>query len=167
MEKSERMKPTSKKKENLTLKRSRLLQELPTSKSVAEAGKKAGYACRQSAHEALKSISEGTPEVLERLGLTRDYVLDKCLRPLFEAKIVKRESYKGIVMETFYDDALDIRLRTIDIWAKLMGAYTQKVQISGSIDHHGIDLSEVPDAVLQRIVELAQNGPAGSGQGKG
>jgi hypothetical protein len=154
-------------KENLTLKRSRLLQELPKSRSVAEAGKKAGYACRQSAHEALKDISEGTPEVLERLGLTRDYVLDKCLRPLLEAEETKFFANQGIVMEEKTVKANDIRLRTIDIWAKLMGAYTQKVQISGSIDHHGIDLSEVPDAVLQRIVELAQNGPAGSGKGKG
>src|ERR1700730_1765756 len=105
------MKRTSKKKEKLTLKQSRLVQELPTSNSVAEAGERAGYACRQSAHEAFKSISERAPEVLERIGLTLEYVLDKCLRPLLEAKETKFFANQGVVMETRDVEANDIRLR--------------------------------------------------------
>lgn len=161
------MKRTSKKKEKLTLKQSRFVQELPTSRSVSEAGSKAGYAYRQDAHRALKSISERAPEVLERLGLTIEHVADKFLRPLLEATETKFFANQGIVMEEKIVKASDIRLRAIDIWAKLKGAYsTQKVEVSGSLDHH-VDLSEVPDAVLQRIVQLAQDRPAGSGEGKG
>ena len=161
------MKRTSKKKENLTLKQSRFVKELPKSKSVAEAGAKAGYYDRPTAHRALKSISERAPEVLERIGLTIEHVANNCLRPLLEATETKFFANQGIVMEEKIVKDSDIRLRAIDIWAKLKGAYsTQKVEVSGSLDHH-VDLSEVPDAVLQRIVQLAEDRPAGSGQSKG
>jgi hypothetical protein len=154
------------KKESLTLKQSKLLQALPTSDSVAEAGEKAGYAHRQDAHRALKTIAERTPEVLERLGLTIEYVADKCLRPLLEAKETKFWADKGIVMETREVVAQDIRLRAIEVWAKLAGAFTaQRVQLNGSIDHHAIDLSNVSDTVLQRIVGLAEVGSPSNSQG--
>jgi len=154
------------KNKNLTVKQSKLLQELPKSSSVAEAGEKAGYAYRQDAHRALKTIAERTPEVLERLGLTIEYVADKCLRPLLEAKETKFFASNGLVMTEREVDALDVRLRAIEVWAKLAGAYTQKVELGGRIEH-GIDLSGVPDTVLQGIVGLAQERSAGSGQGQG
>jgi hypothetical protein len=153
-------------KNNLTLKQSKLLKELPTSSSVAEAGEKAGYAYRQDSHRALKTIAERTPEVLEQLGLTIEYVADKCLRPLLEARETKFFASNGVVMETREVDALDVRLRAIEVWAKLAGASTQKVEVGGRIEH-GIDLSGVPEAILHRIVGLAEAGPAGSVAGKG
>ena len=79
-------KPKGKQEQKLTLKQKKLVEALPTSGSVAEAGEKAGYAYRQDAHRALKSVSERAPEVLERLGLTIEHVADKCLRPLLKAR---------------------------------------------------------------------------------
>lgn len=137
-------------KNSLTVKQSKLLKELPTSASVSEAGEKAGYYDRQTAHRALKGIAERAPEVLERLGLTIEYVADKCLRPLLEAKETKFWADKGIVMETREVDALDVRLRAIEVWARLMGAFTaQKVQVSGDLN---LDLNHVSDDELNSAI---------------
>jgi hypothetical protein len=121
--------PAGKKKKSLTVKQSKLLQELPKSNSAAEAGEKAGYFDRQTAHRALNTIAERTPEVLESLGLTIEYIADKCLRPLMEAKETKFFASNGIVMEEREVEALDVRLRAIEVWARLTGAFAaQKVQ---------------------------------------
>jgi hypothetical protein len=138
-----------KKTNDLTLKQARLLKELPRSASVAEAGAKAGYSDRTTANRALKNLSERAPEVLERLGLTIEHVANNCLRPLLEAKETKFFANQGIVMETRDVEALDIRLRTIDVWAKLMGAYTaQKMHLSGdlNLDLHASD-EELDEAI--------------------
>lgn len=136
--------------EKLTIKQKKLVEALPTSGSVAEAGEKAGYYDRQTAHRALNSISERAPEVLERLGLTIEHVADKCLRPLLEAKETKFFADKGVVIETKEVEANDIRLRAIDTWARLRGAYTaQKVQVSGGLS---LDFSHVSDDELDQIL---------------
>ena len=51
--------------EKLTLKQKKLVEALPLSGSVAEAGKKAGYADRQDAHQALKGIANGHQKSLQ------------------------------------------------------------------------------------------------------
>lgn len=151
-------KPEAGKTQKLTLKQTKLLQALPTSASVAEAGQKAGYAYRQDAHRALKSISERAPEVLERLGLTIEHVADKCLRPLLEATETKFFANNGIVLDKREVAALEIRLRAIEVWARLMGAYTaQKVQLSGDLT---LDLNHVSDDELDKsIAELLPPDP--------
>jgi hypothetical protein len=154
------MKRNSKKKEKLTLKQSKLVQELPNSNSVAEAGEKAGYFDRPTAHRALKSISERAPEVLERLGLTIEHVTNNCLRPLLEAKKTEFFQKDGIVMQREEVEANDIRLRAIDLWAKLKGAYTaQKVQLSGDLN---LELNHASDDELDREIDdlLRSNPPA-------
>jgi hypothetical protein len=141
---------SKKDKKNLTVRQSKLLQELPKSNSVAEAGEKAGYAYRQDAHRALKTIAERTPEVLERLGLTIEYVADKCLRPLLAAEETKFFASDGIVMTEKQVAALDVRLRAIEVWAKLAGAYTaQKVQLSGDLT---LDLNHASDDELDEAI---------------
>jgi hypothetical protein len=143
-------KNNSAKGEKLTLKQKRLVEALPTSDSVAEAGEKAGYYDRKTAHRALKSVSERAPEVLERLGLTIEHVADKCLRPLLEARETKFFANAGIVLDTREVEALDIRIRAIEVWARLMGAYTaQKVQLSGGLS---LDFNHVSDDELDQTI---------------
>jgi hypothetical protein len=138
------------KRTKLTIKQARLLKALPVSKTVAEAGEKAGFACRQSAHEAFKGITERAPEVLERLGLTYEHVLDKCLRPLLNATETKFFQNQGVVMQEKEVEALDIRLRAIDTWAKLAGAYSvQKVDVRGNLHS---DVSHVTDEELDEAI---------------
>jgi ribonuclease D len=144
------MKKTDTKKGKLTLKQARLIKALPESNSVAEAGAKAGYADRPSTHRALKTISEKTPEVIERLGLTVEHVVNNCLRPLLEAEETKFFANQGLVMDQRNVAALDIRLRAIDIWAKLKGAYTpQKVQVSGDLN---LELMHATDEELDQAI---------------
>ncbi len=86
--------------------------------------------------------------MLERLGLTYDYVLDKCLRPLLAAKETKFFQNQGVVMQREEVEALDIRLRAIDVWAKLAGAYSvQKLDVRGNLH---LDVSHVSDEELGR-----------------
>jgi len=137
-------------KTTLTLKQAKLLKEIPTAASIAEAGEKAGYYDRQTAHRALKGIAERAPEVLERLGLTVEFVADKCLRPLLEAKETKFFANQGIVLDTREVEALDIRLRAVDLWGRLMGAFTaQKLQVSGNLN---LDLNHASDAELDNAI---------------
>jgi hypothetical protein len=144
------MTKSKKSKQKLTVKQKKLVEALPTSDSVAQAGEKAGYAYRQDAHRALKGIAERAPEVLERLGLTIEHVADKCLRPLLEAKETKFFANAGIVLDTREVEALDIRIRAIEVWARLMGAYTaQKVQVSGGLS---LDLRHVSDDELDETI---------------
>jgi len=151
--------PKKAKGEKLTLKQKKLIEALPTSDSVAEAGEKAGYYDRKTAHRALKSVSERAPEVLERLGLTIEHVADKCLRPLLEARETKFFANAGIVLDTREVEALDIRIRAIEVWARLMGAYaSQKVQLSGDLS---LDLNHVSDDDLDRLIsQLTGPGPS-------
>ena len=140
----------SKSKRRLTVKQAKLLGALPTSSSVAEAGEKAGFACRQSSFRAFKDITERTPEVLERLGLTSEYVIDKCLRPLLTANETKFFQNQGIVMQREEVEALDIRLRAIDTWAKFAGAYSvQKLDVRGNLH---LDVNHVTDAELDESI---------------
>jgi hypothetical protein len=77
-------------------------------------------------------------------------VVDKCLRPLLEAKETKFFASNGIVLDTKEVKALDIRIRAIEVWARLMGAYTaQKVQLSGGLS---LDFSHVSDDELDRTI---------------
>ena len=143
-------KNSSTKGERLTAKQKKLVEALPVTNSIAEAGTVAGYSDRTAASRALKGIAERAPEVLERLGLTIDHVVDKCLRPLLEAKETKFFASNGIVLDTKEVEALDIRIRAIEVWARLMGAYTaQKLQLSGDLT---LDFNHVSDDELDRTI---------------
>lgn len=138
------------KSERLTLKQKKLVEALPKSDSIAEAGTVAGYSDRTAASRALKGIAERAPEVLERVGLSIEYVVNNCLRPLLDAKETKFFAYNGIVLDTKEIAALDIRTRAIEVWARLMGAYaTQKVQVTGGLS---LDLNHVSDDELDRTI---------------
>jgi len=138
------------KSEKLTLKQKKLVEALPTVNSISEAGAAAGYSDRTAASRALKTIGERAPEVLERLGLNIEHVVNNCLRPLLEAKETKFFANQGVVLDTREVEALDIRLRAVDLWARLMGAYTaQKVQVSGELS---LDFNHVSDDELDQII---------------
>jgi hypothetical protein len=138
------------KKQKLTPKQKKLVEALPVSDSIAQAGEVAGYSDRTAASRALKSIQERAPEVLERVGLSIEHVVNNCLRPLMDASETKFFANGGIVLDKREIPALDIRIRAIEVWARLMGAYTaQKVQLSGDLS---LDLNHVSDDELDRTI---------------
>ncbi|HXJ13344.1 MAG TPA: terminase small subunit [Candidatus Limnocylindrales bacterium] len=82
--------PTPKKGEKRwTPKQARFTEALLTSNSVAEAAVKAGYPAknaRQSGHQALKAIRGRVPDLMGRLGLSEEHLIDKHLRRHLEKK---------------------------------------------------------------------------------
>ena len=58
------------KNKKLTTRQRKLLEALPHAKSIAEAGRIAGYSARQATNQALRNLREKMPELLDRLGLT-------------------------------------------------------------------------------------------------
>jgi hypothetical protein len=137
-------------KRRLTVRQQKLVEALTMSKSIAEAATVAGYSDRTAASPALKGISETAPEVLEGVGASIGYVVNNCLRPLMEAKETKFFTKAGIVLDTREVPALDARIRALEIWAKLIGAYmSQKVQVSGGLFP---DFSNVSDDELDQTI---------------
>lgn len=118
------------KRSALTLKQTRLLKVLPTSASVSEAGRKAGYFDAPTTHRALKSISEKMVEVLERHGITPDFAAKKCLS-LMNAKEKKFFAFMGSVSDEREVDDLDVQLRALELWAKLYGVNKQHDEPTG------------------------------------
>jgi len=60
-----------------------LLKEIPRSKTIGEAAKKAGYApkhARQGGHQALQQMRGRIPDLMDRLGLTEEFLIDRHLR---------------------------------------------------------------------------------------
>jgi hypothetical protein len=109
------------------------------------------------AASALKGIAERAPEVLERLGLTYEHVIDKCLRPLLQATKTEFFASNGLVMEEKQVAALDIRLRAIDTWAKLAGAYSvQKVNLTGNLNITHASDEELDQAIADLLVSAQQ-----------
>ena len=118
------------KRSALTLKQAKLLKALPTSASVSEAGRKAGYYDAPTAHRALESIGEKMVEVLERHGLTADFAAKKCLS-LMNAKEKKFATFMGSFTDEREVDDLDVQLRALELWAKLYGVNKQHDEPTG------------------------------------
>jgi hypothetical protein len=72
------------------------------------------------------------------------------------AKETKFFANAGVVLDTREVEALDIRMRAIEVWARLMGTYTaQKLQLSGDLS---LDFNHVSDDELDRtIADLARS----------
>jgi len=89
--------------------------------------------------------------------MTIEHVANNCLRPLLEAKETKFFQKDGIVIEERDVEANDIRIRAIELWAKLMGAFTaQKVQLSGDLN---VELNHASDDELDREIDNLLRSP--------
>lgn len=109
----------------LDARRRRLLEGVSQGMSIAEAGRNAGYAYRQSAHRAFESIALRFPEALaavvnpgEDCSVVR--IFEK-LRNLQDAKKLTIFKYRGVITEIHEDEAHDIQLRAAEEIFKLMG----------------------------------------------
>jgi len=107
----------------------RLLEELPTSKTVAEAATKAGYSTKnpnQTGYQALKALRGRVPEILDRLGLDEESVIHNHLLPKLTAKQVHYFQRDGEVTEIRLSENLDIQMQAIHRIFQLHGSYTPK-----------------------------------------
>jgi hypothetical protein len=113
----------------LTLLQTRLLEELPTSKTLGEAAAKAGYSGKnagQSGYQALKALRGRVPEILDRLGLDEETVIENHLKPKLQAKMVHYFQKDGEVTEIQLSENLDIQMQAIHRIFQLHGSYAPK-----------------------------------------
>jgi hypothetical protein len=113
----------------LTLLQTRLLEELPTSKTVAEAATKAGYSTKnpnQTGYQALKALRGRVPEILDRLGLDEESVIHNHLLPKLTAKQVHYFQKDGEVTDIRLSENLDIQMLAIHRIFQLHGSYAPK-----------------------------------------
>lgn len=125
----------------LTPRQRQLIYYLTEGMSLTEAGERAGYASGGSAGSALRNISEKMPAIMDRLGLADEALIEKYLMPLLVAEETKFFQFKGEVGETRQVQALDIRLRALDLACKLKGRLTPEPP--GAMDDHSITVNIV------------------------
>jgi hypothetical protein len=115
-----------KKKRELTPRRARLIKEMLKGKTLAKAGVSAGYSPKnpaQSAFQALSQMQQSMPEVMHRLGLTRENLIEKHLKPLLRARRVKYFAHHGKVKDSRKVEALEVRCNALDMAFRLEGSY--------------------------------------------
>lgn len=115
--------PAKGKKRALTLKQKKLVKALAVEETQAEAGKVAGYTTRQATNQALKTIKEKMPQLMDRLGLTDEALIDKYLRPGLEANKTEFFADKGVVIETRDVISWGDRRGFLDMAFKVKGSY--------------------------------------------
>ena len=101
-------------------------KHLLTGATITEAARKAGYSERnlaQSGHQALQTIRLKCPELMVRLELTPQVLIEKYLVPLLSATKTKFFLYKGKVIESRAFPDHHTRLLALDMVFRLMGAY--------------------------------------------
>src|ERR1700683_2270347 len=117
----------------LTIKEARLVKALPTSGSVSEAGRKAGYSTAPNTHRALANIRRKSPEILASIGLDLETVLETCLKPGLQSMEVRLAQHEG----RFTDERVladgHVRHKYLDTYLKIQGAY--KLPDDGSRRH--------------------------------
>lgn len=155
-------------KKKLTPKERALVKHRAKGKSMAVAVKAAGYAGNnpsQEGYNAMQRIQRKMPELMDKLGLTDESLVERHLKPLLAAREVKYFAYRKTVylpaekegekaresFEQVIDErevaALGIRATALDMAFKLRGSYAPK-QIDLDPDNGQqitvIDVSAIP-----------------------
>jgi hypothetical protein len=81
---------------------------------------------RQTAYQALKALPGRVPEILDRLGLDEETVIQKHLAPKLQAKMVHYFQKDGEVTEIQLSENLDIQMQAIHRIFQLHGSYAPK-----------------------------------------
>jgi hypothetical protein len=103
-----------------------LVKNLMDGMTLTEAARRAGYSKKwpgQAGYQALQNLKLKMPDLLERLGLGDVTLIEKHLKPLLSAEMVKFFQYKGKVTDKRIVPDNDTRLKGLDIAFKLRGAY--------------------------------------------
>ena len=147
-------------KRKLTRRESHFVKAFAKSKSQADAAIAAGYSAKnpdQSAHQALKSIQQKVPDLMDELGLTDRALIENHLVPLLSAHETKFFQHEGKVVQTRKVEALPIRLDALDVAFRLRGSYAPRdVDMTAQL---GIKVVIVDVARPARGVVMADVGP--------
>ena len=123
-------KKSGKRKRNYTTARQQaLVDNIPTSKTLAEAAIKAGYPAknaRQSAFQALQGMRGRVPNLMDQLGLSEQVLIDKHLRRHLNAKRIHYFQKDGKVKDSRKSEALEIQSKALDMAFQLHGSYAPR-----------------------------------------
>jgi hypothetical protein len=122
-------KKSGKRQRNYTTARQQaLVDNIPTSKTLAEAAIKAGYPAknaRQSAFQALQGMRGRVPDLMDQLGLSEQVLIDKHLRRHLNAKRLQYFQKDGKV-DSRKTEALEIQSKALDMAFQLHGSYAPR-----------------------------------------
>lgn len=120
-------------KGKLTIRQSRFARVLTerTNQTLGEAAVLAGYSQKnagQSGHQALEAIKAKSPEIMARLGLNLETIIENHLKPLLHAKETKVFAHEGKI--TDYADLEDNTTRRYATHTalELLGAFPSEEQ---------------------------------------
>ncbi len=109
------------KKRRFTPKQQKLIKAIPSADTQKEAGEIAGYKHPESTHRALQAIKERMPDVMDRIGLSDEAVLNNHLKPLLDATKKERVHFMGSLTATYTDPDNSTRMQALNAWARLKG----------------------------------------------
>lgn len=112
----------------LTIREQRFLKELPTAKTISEASIKAGYSPKhpkQSGNQVLQQIKGRVPDLMDRLGLTEEVLIDKHLRRHLVAKKTVFVREKDETVKYVLDDN-GTQMRALEQGFLLHGSYAPR-----------------------------------------
>jgi hypothetical protein len=112
-----------------TARQQALVDNIPTSKTLAEAAIKAGYPAknaRQSAFQALQGMRARLPDLMDQLGLSEQVLIDKHLRRHLNAKRIHYFQKDGKVKDSRKTEALEIQSKALDMAFQLHGSYAPR-----------------------------------------
>ena len=115
----------------LTQQQRDLVKGLLKGKTITQAALDAGYSenCPgQVGSTALRAIKAKMPELMDKLELTEDHLLIKCLKPALEAYETKFAQKDGIFTDEREVIAWGPRLTALDMAFNLRGSYAPKNQ---------------------------------------
>lgn len=148
------MKKTKQRKQRHNPMRARLIRELAKGKTLTQSAKDAGYGSPQAASMALRRAREKMPDLMDRVGLTDEALIQKYLGPLLNAEKTLYFQNGGIVMDKRTVPALNIRLSSLDMAFRLKNKYPNRLEIehTGAIVHLMTETEKVEAAQsLKRI----------------
>lgn len=116
-------------KEKLTLKQSRFAKAFMKTRSLKEAALAAGYSQKnpsQSGQQALDTLKEKAPDVMARLGLTMEAIIQNHLTPLLTSTEVRLSQHEGEFTDSVELANDGIRLGATRTALELLNAFPPK-----------------------------------------
>lgn len=121
--------PIGKNGQGWTERQKKLIANIPTSKSHAEAAVKAGYPIKnaaQSAYQAVRQMRGRVPDLMDQIGITERELIDKHLRRLLTAQRTIFAQKDGKFTAKRTADALETQIRALDMALLLHGSYASR-----------------------------------------
>jgi hypothetical protein len=116
------------KKRKLTIRERALIKAIPKHKTMKAAALAAGYSPNnpdQSAYQALNAIKLKMPELMDKMGLTDEALIEKHLVPLLNATETKFSQFEGKFTDEREVIAWGPRTSGLDMAWKLKGRYAK------------------------------------------